>query len=450
MSYITHDKQNLTQDLVDGLTVPGRYPHSKVAGFYLNVGNSGKKSYLFVTKMPQDKDGKRENISIGLGKHPAVTYKEAIIRLSECKALVGRGIHPVRKKKAEREANLIADKLAAEQQRAKSMTVQAALEDYIAYKTSAVKDKSAKKKQKGKLSASTISTYRLTMGKHLKDWLERPLSEITAAECDKKYREIASATLASANNAFRGLRAVCNHIIEYYDGTIIDKNPVRKVSWEDLEPREKRIKDEDLPSWWAANQELSNPVYSDYFTMLLLTGLRKEEAAGLVWDDVKFEDKYWIVRDTKNGRDHSLPFTKHVEQLLKRRRSNRILGNDFVFPGQPRTTEDGQIEATHVFDTRYQQNQITGACGVEFDNHMLRKTFATAAGFVDTPAYILDRFINHHEKNNVAQSHYIILKELKSLQDFLQKVEDRLLSFALPKPSSKSPSKIISSTKQKK
>lgn len=449
MSYITYDKQNLTQDLVDRLTAPGRYPHSKAAGFYLNVGNSGKKSYLFVTKMPQDKDGKRENISIALGKHPETKLKDAIDGMIDCKALVKKGIHPVRKKKAEREANLIADKQAAEKQQAKSMTVQDALEKYIAYKTAAGKDKTEKKK-KGKLSASTISTYRLTMGKHLKDWLERPLSEITAAECDERYREIASITLASANNAFRGLRAACNHIINYYDGAIIEKNPVRKVSWEDLEPREKKIEDRDLPTWWAANQELSNPVYSDYFAMLLLTGLRKEEAAGLVWSDVNFKGKYWIVRNTKNGRDHSLPFTKHVEQLLKRRWSNKIDGNDFVFPSQPRTDADGKITQTHIFDTRYQQQQITDACGVEFDNHMLRKTFATAATFADTPPYICDRFINHHKKSNLAQSTYTILKDLESLQEPLQKVEDRLLSLALPKTPSKNPSKITSSGKQKK
>jgi len=435
-SMSTKPKTDLTDYIVSKATAPGRYFDDQKKGFCLRVDQSGRKTFLYITKTKQtivkSEDGKtvlhvypRKNITVTIGQFPEYKVKEARDRTKQYDILIGKGINPNTESKNQRAANRQAEQQALLEQRSKSMTLTAALEEYISYKASPT-GKPSEKKTKNTLSAHTISSYRLTMGKHLKSWLDRPLSEITGEMCDKRYREIAQTSLSSANGAFRGLRAVCNHVIDYYDGTIIEKNPVRKVSWEDLEPREKRISDTDLPAWWAAVQKLENPVYADYFMMLLLTGLRKDEAATMLWENVNFKEKSWTVKNTKNGRNHSLPFTKSVEQLLKRRYEART--NEFVFPSSSKSG--------HVFDTRYQQQQVTALCGVVFDNHMLRKTFATAAAPLVSELYV-KRFLNHHEKSNVTQAHYIHLDELASLQGPLQKIENSLLSISKGKTLSK-------------
>jgi integrase len=41
-----------------------------------------------------------------------------------------------------------------------------------------------------------------------------------------------------------------------------------------------------------------------YLLLALFTGLRKEEAARLTWENVDFLDETSIVHDTKNHQDH--------------------------------------------------------------------------------------------------------------------------------------------------
>jgi integrase len=53
--------------------------------------------------------------------------------------------------------------------------------------------------------------------------------------------------------------------------------------------------------------------------LLILTGLRRSEAAQLQWGDIDLKGRTLTVRDTKNREDHTLPLSDRLLELLKLR-----------------------------------------------------------------------------------------------------------------------------------
>jgi integrase len=89
-----------------------------------------------------------------------------------------------------------------------------------------------------------------------------------------------------------------------------------------------------MKDWYLAVQALDRQ-YADYFTLLLFTGIRRQEGLTLKWEDVDFNEKTLIIRRThaKNNRDHVLPLSQFLVDLLKRRYDTRPT-NEYVFPGR--------------------------------------------------------------------------------------------------------------------
>jgi integrase len=76
---------------------------------------------------------------------------------------------------------------------------------------------------------------------------------------------------------------------------VITVNPVRTLSQNRSWHREKRrriiIPDQKLGNWYRAVISLRQIYVRDYLLLLLLTGLRRMEAATLRWSDVDLEGK---------------------------------------------------------------------------------------------------------------------------------------------------------------
>lgn len=62
----------------------------------------------------------------------------------------------------------------------------------------------------------------------------------------------------------------------------------------------------------------------DYLLLVLFTGLRKEEAAQLTWNNVDLKARTLTVIDTKNHLDHTLPLSDFLFELLLRRREGAM------------------------------------------------------------------------------------------------------------------------------
>ena len=114
-------------------------------------------------------------------------------------------------------------------------------------------------------------------------------------------------------------------------------NPVRRLSakrlWNRIERRTRYIESEQLRDWWKAVHDLKNKpqypsreVLRDYFWLLLFTGLRRNEALCLRWENVNLDRGTLCAVDTKNRSDHLLPMGRYLRELMhQRRRARKIV-----------------------------------------------------------------------------------------------------------------------------
>ena len=77
-----------------------------------------------------------------------------------------------------------------------------------------------------------------------------------------------------------------------------------------------------LPLFFEALEAANNPDFADFMELLVRAGLRRNEAASLLWTDVDFESETFTIRAevSKNGKALTLPTSKQILALLDRRR----------------------------------------------------------------------------------------------------------------------------------
>ena len=194
-------------------------------------------------------------------------------------------------------------------------------------------------------------------------------------------------------------------------------NPVRlKRQWFAQPRRERHVGVSDLPKFFSAVRRLPNDTGRDYLTLLLFTGLRRSEAAGLRWSDVDLTDRTLRIPAamTKAGRTLNLPLSDFVYEMLTARRA---LGKmEFVFPSVGRS---GHIEEPKSFLAA-----VARECGVDVSAHDLRRTFITVAESCDIGGYVLKALVNHSTRSDVTAGYIQLTPE--RLREPVQEIADRM------------------------
>ncbi len=383
----------LIKSEIDRIPLPreGRvdYYDSELQGFLLRVSPHSRVYYAWGRL-----GGKKLRLKIG--PHGVFTPELARNRAKELLVALAQGIDPRGVKR---------------EQKAQNLTLKEALEDYLQHRD---------------LKPTTQKSYRYTVGYYLKDWMNHPLSKITREGVLKKHREVTEAHgPVPANYAFRILRGIFNFVRaknEGPDGTSpFRDNPVAGLStmraWNrEHSRRENFIRESDLPAWGQAVRELPNSDIRDYLLLLLLTGLRRREAATLQWKDIDFLEGTLTVKDTKNRKPHVLPLSNVLKDLLLRRKKEAK--SVFIFPGPGRTG--------HLVEPKKSVEEVRRRSGVNFTLHDLRRTFTVIAqGLVPYPA--LKRLLNHASGGDVTLHNYAGA-DLKTLRGYMETIDRHVVT----------------------
>ncbi|MBX9948470.1 MAG: tyrosine-type recombinase/integrase, partial [Candidatus Obscuribacterales bacterium] len=190
------------------------------------------------------------------------------------------------------------------------------------------------------------------------DWLDLPINQITRSMVVERFDEIKQRSESHANLIMKVLSSVLSYAsarYEYADGQpMLAANPVKVLKglrlWNRVSRRQTIINTCDLAKWWQAVQSLDKQGHSlgrDVLVVLLLTGMRKAEAARLRWGDIDFSNDSILIRDTKNGTDHQIPMGKYLRDFLWNRRLAQRHNNaacEYVFPGKDLTGHVKSIE----------------------------------------------------------------------------------------------------------
>lgn len=366
-------------------------------------------------------------VRVSIGKHGLFTAEQARNEARKILGQFARNINPNEVEKAER---------------ARAITLAQVLEDFL--------------KARKNLKPRTVADYRSVMNTYLVDWQNKLITEITKDMIGKRHTAIATGlkitikdrngkpkqahycSPSQANLSMRYMRALFNFAASQYEDNngqpIIHDNPVKRLSqtraWYHIPRRQTVIKAHELGAWFSAVTALENDhtgrqreIVRDYLLLLILTGLRREEAAMLTWKNVDLKAKTLTVLDTKNRQDHVLPLSDYLYDLLVRRRSESV--NKYVFPG------DGT--KGYLVEPRNQMERVTKESGIPFTLHDLRRTFITVAESLDISAYAVKRLVNHKMNNDVTAGY--IISDVERLREPMQQITDYLLKCAGQKPS---------------
>jgi len=291
------------------------------------------------------------------------------------------------------------------------------------------------------LRPRSIQSMRSLIDGYLNGWFEKPILDITPEMALEKHRFITvNHGPAVANLSLKHLRAILNLakvVHKKKPGFSGWENPVRILSetraWNPRRRRNTVIPKDKVGLWFntvldfgRAAETPTVAVACDYFLFLVLTGMRRTEAATLTWDDVSLEDGYVVIKAemAKNHAPHQLPFSDYLQDLMEKRWRERI--SEYVFPGR---ITDGV--AQHLKQPYYTAQKITELCGVRFTNHDLRRTFISIAEYLNINQYAIKRLVNHKFDKSDETADYISPKfDDQRLRGPMQQITDFILTQA--------------------
>lgn len=405
---------------------------------------AGTKRFIFESKL------NRQTIRVTIGDALAWKLDDAREEARRLQTLIDQGIDP-RQEKRERMA-------AAEAKREAERRIEApALEAWQVYiearrsKWGALtlrdhermSQEGGKPHSRGRKSGQSDQTQPGV----LRPLLLLPLARIDAERVHQWLAGENQKRPAHVALAYRLLRAFLNWCAdrhEYADQVHSEACKSRRVREEVPKKRVKNdcLQREQLKYWFEKVQAIPNPTIAAYLQTALLTGARREEVAGLRWEDVDFQWNTIRIADKVEG-ERTIPLTPYVASLLaglKARRDvqpprYRILHgkrveNDlenwkpspWVFAS--RTAASGRLQ-----DPRIQHKNACAAAGINgLTIHGLRRSFGTLAEWVECPAGVVAQ-IQGHKPSATAEKHYRV-RPIDLLRLWHTKIESWILEQA--------------------
>lgn len=376
------NKARLTERRVEQIQASGRQAWfgDVSSPLRLMVSPKGAKSWYVEGRV------KCRPIRVKLGRWPDVTVETARRLATERAGQMAAGIDPA----AERR-----------KQRKRSYRVNEAIADYIA-------DAEAGQGRSKPLKVGTIHEYRRINEVHLKRYHTLPVVELAGRHIDELRR---AHSVSVANAAIRLLRAACNHA---FSRDVIDANPLagRRRIVTPIPPRTNHVSEADLgllllgiEATQDASVAAGEQVAGDALLLMLLYGLRKNEALSLPVSAVDLARDTFRIESNKSDRPLTLPITLVARSLFSRRLClARRLGSKFVFPtiGNRRSARGWLAEPRRAADL------VTKKTGLTFTPHALRRTFVSYVA-QRISVTVVKAIVNHAatDHGDVTFTHYV-------------------------------------------
>jgi len=350
---------------------PGMYGDG--GGLYLRVAEGGSKQwiYRYVTNgRPRD---------MGIGPVHVLTLAEAREKAREASRLRLEGIDPIAAKHAQRAAAAVAA--------ASAMTFRQCAEGFI-------KDNEA---------SWTNAKHRLEWERSLARYVLPTLGNLPVAAIDtplvlkvikplwERVPETASRVRGRIENVlgwatvhhYRGgdNPARWNGLLEHALPTVVKGEHHAAMAYA------------EVPAFMAKLREQSS-VPARCLELIVLTGVRLDEAREATWDEIDFDNRVWMIpaaRMKKSDRDHRVPLSAAAIAVLED--MHAIRQSDYVFPGSYHGKAIGKNMPLRLL------NQITGTSATV---HGFRSSFRDwAAERTSFPREVAEMALAHAIPNAV-------------------------------------------------
>ncbi len=327
----------------------------RLPGFGVRVSAGGTKSFILLYRA----NGRPRRLT--LGRYPVLSLAEARKAAQEALTSIAKGDDPAaEKKKAGKTHNP------------------------LAFETFAVEfiEKYAKPKNK-----DWRETHRLLKREFSCNWAGRDIRDITKSDITVVIDKIvARGSPGAANHALAAIRRLFNWAVER---GALELSPVQGLKPPTrTNARDRVLSDDELGAVWNAAGDEGYP-FGGIVRLLILTGQRRGEVAGMRWCDLDTKALTWNLPAAlnKSGRMHVLPLTSTAVTMID---ALPRMDEALVFPSRAAASTNPVSGLGKV------KVRIDAACEIEnWRLHDLRRTVATGMARLKVPPHVIEKVLNH-------------------------------------------------------
>lgn len=272
------------------------YRDTEAGGLELRVSGTGAKSFSWYRRI---KNGQPERVT--LGRFPEVTVQQARAEADRLNAARVAGDSPAATRRTRRQEQTFAELFG----------------EYIQRHAKAHKKTWKEDQQRfDQYLASSLGRHRLSAV--TRDMISKLHADITSAG----HPVVANRVLALVSSVF-------GRAIEW---SRLEVNPAKGVRRNRETSRDRFLRSDELPRFFASVNQEPNEVLRDAFLMMLFTGARRANVLAMAWEEIDDATGTWRIPDTKNGEPLVVPLTAPAVSILAQRRDMGV-NSRFVFPG---------------------------------------------------------------------------------------------------------------------
>jgi integrase len=354
-----------------GELIRAEYPDRGCAGLYLCVQPSGAKSWALRYRF----NGDTRKLTLGAvadreapGLIDALTLAGARKAAADARHRVEQGIDPAAQKRTTKATT--ADMAA---QRATD-NVEALAEQFLRLY--------AKASTRPRTYRQTEDVLRRLV---LPAWRGRTVHDVRRRDCIALIDEIASAR--GPHMANKSLAVLSRWFSWLVGRDVITVSPAMGVERPAKDvPRERILDDSEVAALWHVCDE--EGVFGSFVRVMLLTGTRRSEAAGMRWSEINEVTRLWSLprERVKNAVAHTVPLAPQAWAIIASQ--PRLVGSDLVFTHSGAKPIGGFSRLKANIDRRM-------TLATPWTLHDTRRTCASGMQRLGIRAEVVERCLNH-------------------------------------------------------
>jgi integrase len=294
-------KASISKRTVDAATPTDRDQFiwdDDLAGFGLKVTPAGGKVYVFQYRVAAPGESQRTAAKrYTIGKHGAFTPDQARKRAKELAGMVALGVDPRQDE---------ADRHAAKKEAARASAEKARVEDELTFEKVADRWLDHYEHEKDRRTSS-VRQAKLVINNHLKPRLVgKPMPHIGREDLQPIIDAIPATQRGMRRAVFAYASVLFGWAAKRGD---IPANPLAQMAKPEApKSRDRVLADDELAAVWKSTSGLNKP-FGSFFRLLIATGQRRSEVAGMGWAELNRDAKEWTVPAdrAKNGVAHLVP-----------------------------------------------------------------------------------------------------------------------------------------------
>jgi integrase len=250
-------------------------------------------------------------------------------------------------------------------------------------------------------------------------WADIPIHEITRGDINAKLDRLADqGKHVAANRLYEHLRVLFDWAVSRgYINTspmVGMKKPFKE------KPRQRVLDDDEIRRVWTAFGNLGFP-FGPMYKMLLLTGQRISEVAGMKWAAVDLDKRLWTLKamDNKSGRHYICPLSSTAINILES--IPREGDSPLVF-----TTGRTSNPASGFSKVNERVRRYAGV--YDWRPHDFRRALRTNLSKLGVQPHIAELVLNHSVKG--LQATYDVYQYIEEKADALERWSERLMAIA--------------------